>query len=329
MKNRGIILLIMGVLVTLSSCYYRHPDYSDNWDVTEEMQDSLRFVIHHHYTLNSNFSVVSDSMLLRKEHPLILSEVVEQDSIWVYNGSTLAVADITTIPEDSVDSVWVKVAESQEIMGWIHEKELLAEVIPDTPISKFIYMFSHWHVVLLLTIPFIVLMLYLLPRAIKKKKAFIHVNDIGSFYPILFCLLVAVSATLYGTIQGFAPETWVEYYFTPTLNPLHLPLILGIFMGSIWCIILVGIAMLDEVRRLLPVASAMTYLASVACVALICYIAFTILTIYYIGYPMLICYAVWAVYRFKQRGRLRYVCGNCGREIRSKGECPYCHAVNK
>jgi uncharacterized membrane protein len=290
------------------------------------MQDSLRFVIHHHYTLNSNFSVVSDSMLLRKEHPLILSEVVEQDSIWVYNGSTLAVADITTIPEDSVDSVWVKVAESQEVMGWIHEKELLAEVVPDTPISKFIYMFSHWHVVLLLAIPFIVLMLYLLPRAIKKKKAFIHVNDIGSFYPILFCLLVAVSATLYGTIQGFAPETWVEYYFTPTLNPLHLPFILGIFMGSI---ILVGIAMLDEVRRLLPVASAMTYLASVACVALICYIAFTILTIYYIGYPMLICYAVWAVYRFKQHGRLRYVCGNCGREIRSKGECPYCHAVNE
>ncbi len=329
MKGKSIMWLVLGVLITLSSCYYRHPDYSDNWDITEEEQDSLRFVIHHHYTLNSNFMVVSDSMLLRKEHPLILSETGGQDSLWVYNESTLAVADITTIPEDSVDSVWVKIAESQEVMGWIHEKELLANVVPDTPLSKFIYMFSHWHVVLLLAIPFMLLMLYLIPMCIKRKKPFIHIRDIGSFYPILFCLLVAISATLYGTLQGFAPQTWVEFYFNPTLNPLHLPFILGAFMGCIWCIILIGIAMLDEVHRMLPLTDAVIYLLSVVCVALFCYIIFTFLTLYYIGYPVLVLYAVWAIYRFKQRGRVLYTCGNCGKEIRKKGECPYCHAINE
>ena len=47
--------------------------------------------------------------------------------------------------------MWVKVARDQQLMGWIHEQDLLSSVVPNDPISRFIYLFSLRH------LPFFVL----------------------------------------------------------------------------------------------------------------------------------------------------------------------------
>lgn len=57
----------------------------------------------------------------------------------------MVVAEFAVHPEDAIDSVWVKLAHSQEIQGWIHERELLRSFVPTDSISQFIYFFSDTH----------------------------------------------------------------------------------------------------------------------------------------------------------------------------------------
>lgn len=40
----------------------------------------------------------------------------------------------------------------------------------------------------------------------------VYFNDIDSLYPLLLCLLMAFCATIYESIQVFAPETWQHFY---------------------------------------------------------------------------------------------------------------------
>ncbi|MDE5788422.1 MAG: zinc ribbon domain-containing protein, partial [Bacteroidaceae bacterium] len=67
----------------------------------------------------------------------------QANSFIVYKNDPLVVAQIEIIPEDPMDSVWVKVARDQMTQGWIHESELLEAVVPDDPISQGIYIFSN------------------------------------------------------------------------------------------------------------------------------------------------------------------------------------------
>ncbi|HBC29076.1 MAG TPA: beta-carotene 15,15'-monooxygenase, partial [Prevotellaceae bacterium] len=69
----------------------------------------------------------------------------DADSLFVLKGEQIVIAQIDIIPEDSVDSVWVKVARDQMLMGWVHGRELLSSVVPDDPVSKFIHAFSLRH----------------------------------------------------------------------------------------------------------------------------------------------------------------------------------------
>lgn len=53
------------------------------------------------YPLNSNFEVLSDSLLLQ--------QIPLTDVLPVYKGEKLVVAEFMTLPADTADSVWVKV----------------------------------------------------------------------------------------------------------------------------------------------------------------------------------------------------------------------------
>ena len=104
--------------------------------------DSISFYTTHHYTQNYNFLVTADSLWLVVQQP---SEVISDmmvDTITVARGDRLVVADIITLPTDTIDSVWVQVARDQLTMGWIREKTMLPGVAPDNPISQFITFFS-------------------------------------------------------------------------------------------------------------------------------------------------------------------------------------------
>ena len=309
---RALLLSLFAMFYSflMTSCYNQGPLTSDAWDLTSQQLDSISFYTTHHYTQNYNFVVTGDSLVVVAQQPEDMSvpEVVslemqttegemQKDSITIHRHERIVVADIKTLPADTIDSVWVKVARDQLTFGWVHEKELLAKVSPDDPISQFIDFFSDAHLLIFLAFGVIVVAIYGVRFLLKRGSKIVHFNDIPSFYPTVLCLLISASAVLYSSIQLFGAETWRHFYYHPSLNPFALPFWLGLFVSSVWAIIIVSIATVEDVTRHLPLGSSTLYLAGLAAVCAVCYVVFSITTLYYIGYPLLIAYFVFAVRR--------------------------------
>lgn len=333
MKNEKLemrnLFFIFSFLLLLSSCYNRGQLSPDAWDLTQQQLDSISFYTTHHYTQNYNFQVRVDSVPLIVQLPVEAINEMPIDTLMVYRNDHIVVADITTVPVDTIDSIWVKVARDQQTFGWIHEHDMLLAVSPDDPISEFIDVFSDVHLLVFLTFVVAVVAAYIYRRQMRRQAHLVHFNDIASFYPTLLCLLVASSATLYSSIQLFDPEKWRHFYFNPTLNPFAVPLSLGLFLVSVWVILIVAIAVLDDVRRLLPFGEAVLYLLGLGATCAVAYIVFSVLTLYYIGYPLLVAYCVFALWSYFSRPRPRYQCGRCGGLLYHKGTCPHCGAMNE
>ena len=232
------LVSIISVLVLLCSCYNKGQQTPDAWDLTEQQLDSISFYTTHHYTQNYNFQVRADSMPLIQQLPAEALSDMPVDTLMVYKNEHLVVADITTVPADTIDSIWVKVASDQLTFGWIHEHEMLKCVSPDDPISEFIDFFSDAHLLIFLAFIVVVGAVYVNRQLMSRQAKLVHFNDIASFYPSLLCLLVATSATLYSSIQLFDPEKWRHFYYHPTLNPFAVPLSLGLFLISVWAIVI-------------------------------------------------------------------------------------------
>ena len=292
------------------ACYNRGPITPDAWNLTEQQLDSISFYTTHHYTQNYNFIVTGDSLVVVAQQPeaMAVPEVVsieiesigqekQKDSITLRKNERIVVADIMTVPSDTIDSVWVKVARDQLTFGWIHENELLARVSPDDPISQFIDLFSNVHLLVFMAFCVVIVAAYGVRRLMRRGAKIVHFNDIPSFYPTTLCLLVASSAVLYSSIQIFGPESWRHFYYHPSLNPFGLPLHLGLFVSSVWAIIIVAIATVEDVSKHLPLGSAVLYLGGLIAVCAVDYVVFSITTLYYIGYPLLIAYFIFALRR--------------------------------
>lgn len=323
--------VIMALSILMSSCYQHKVDTSrlpKNFHFTERTIDSLSFFSVHHYTNNYNFVVKADSLVLLKQLPEEEVAGMQTDSFCVYKGDHVVVADIHMIPADSIDSVWVQLANDTSAFGWTRESQMLPKVMPDDPISEFISDFSNSHLIIFLTVVGIFLAGYCVWKLLRKKAYIVHFHDIDSFYTTLLCLIVASSATLYATIQMFTPNLWQHFYFHPTLNPFSVPPVLSIFLISVWAMLIVAIAALDDIRHILPAPQAILYTLGLAAVCAIDYIVFSITTLYYIGYLLLIAY-IWFALRRYFHNRSYYYCGQCGRRLHKKGKCPYCGAWNE
>ena len=296
--------------ILLCGCYNRGPITPDAWNLTEQQLDSISFYTTHHYTQNYNFVVTGDSLVVVAQQPeaMAIPDVVsieiesigeeqQKDSITLRKYEHIVVADIMTVPSDTIDSVWVKVARDQLTFGWIHEKELLAKVSPDDPISQFIDLFSNVHLLVFLAFCVVIVAAYGVRRLMRRGAKIVHFNDIPSFYPTTLCLLVASSAVLYSSIQLFGPESWRHFYYHPSLNPYALPWHLGLFVTSVWAIVIVAIATVDDVRHHLSLGQVILYLGGLAAVCAVLYVVFSITTLYYIGYPLLIAYFIFALRR--------------------------------
>lgn len=308
MRKLYLSFLIGFLSLVLTGCYNQGPITPDAWDLTEQQLDSISFYTTHHYTQNYNFVVTGDSLVVVAQQPedmaipdVVSSEIetvgveMQKDSITLRKNEHIVVADIKTVPADTIDSVWVKVARDQLTFGWIHENELLAKVSPDDPISQFIDFFSDAHMLIFLAFCVVVVAAYGVRKLMKRGAKIVHFNDIPSFYPTTLCLLVASSAVLYSSIQLFGPESWRHFYYHPSLNPFALPLHLGLFVSSVWAIVIVAIATVDDVTKKLPLGAAILYLSGLTAVCAVCYVVFSITTLYYIGYPLLIAYYVFAI----------------------------------
>ena len=313
------LFLLIGFLsqALLTSCYNRGPITPDAWDLTEQQLDSISFYTTHHYTQNYNFVVTGDSLVIVAQQPedmsvpdVVSSEIetvgveYQKDSITIRKYEHLVVADIKTVSVDTIDSIWVKVARDQLTFGWIHENELLAHVSPDDPISQFIDFFSDTHMLIFMAFCVLVVAAYGVRRLMKGGAKIVHFNDIPSFYPTTLCLLVASSAVLYSSIQLFGPESWRHFYYHPSLNPFALPLNLGLFVSSVWALVIVAIATVDDVTKKLPLGSAILYMCGLIAVCAVCYVIFSITTLYYIGYPLLIAYYYFAIKQLSQQPSL-------------------------
>ena len=323
------LVSIFVILVLLTSCYNRGQQTPDALSLTETQIDSISFYSTHHYTEGYNFRVHADSLPIIQQLPAEVVIDMPVDTLHLYKKDVVVVADIVTVPADTIDSVWVKVARDEFMLGWIHESELLPGVSPDDPISAFIDFFSDAHLLIFLGLIAVVGALYVLRHLMRLNAKIVHLNDIPSFYPTLLCLLLATSATLYSSIQLFDPEKWRHFYYHPTLNPYAVPFWLGLFLCSVWGILLIGVATVDDVRRRLPFGEALLYLLGLGAVCAVVYVVFSIFTLYFIGYPLLVAYIVWAVMRYKKQPRSRFLCGNCGAELQKKGRCPHCGVVNE
>lgn len=318
MKYAGYILGVICLLLCVTACHY-HTSLSSTGEGNPN--DSVTAVVREcPYALNSNFRVTADTLWLH-QLPLL-------DSIPVKEGDELVVAEITARKEMEGDSVWVKVARDQETIGWVPERQLLSHIVPVDPISRCIHLFSNSH-----ALPFFLVLavffLCFVYRALRRKQIkLIWLNDIDSVFPITLSWLMAAAATLYNSMQHFVPETWERYYYDPSLNPFDLPFVLGLFVLSVFLILLLGVALLDDLFHQTTMEVAFFYLLGLASCCIFLYIFFTYLWVY-LAYVAFIAYSVWCVRRLRKANSYPYACGACGAKMRSKGICPHCGALNE
>lgn len=328
MRNKWLYILLV---VALSSCGWteRMSDVQEErasaddletdtlLELTQKQADSLEFRLLHHYTNNFNFVVKADSLLL------IPREDELADTSRVRKNDCLAVADIR-----ESDTIWIKVARDQFTMGWISEDELLQGVVPDDPISQVIDVLTSSRYIWMTVVVVLGLLGFVLKRRGKQLQIF-RFDEMDSFYPTLFLILVSLVACLYVSIQHFAPEFWQEYYFHPTLNPLILPPVMAILLTLVWIVIIVFIAMLVDVYHHFYFFPGLMYILEMLGAAMISYLVIKWTTSFYVGYALLAAYIIFLLWIYIKYIRCKFVCGSCGRRIKAKGVCPHCGKINK
>ena len=321
MRNR-IILLCLLLSCCLASCRYARPNLDDE-ALSNKTRDSLTYLYERHYTWNTNLEVRNDSVSLA-------SLPVKDRYNMLHKGDRVVVAEFAVHPTDSVDSIWVKLAHTQEVQGWIRESDMMRAFAPTDSISQAIYLFSDTHASYFVIIFALFVAAWLFRAFRRKQLQMVYFNDIDSLYPLLLCLLMAFSATVYESMQVFVPETWQHFYFNPTLSPFKVPFVLSVFLLSLWLFVIVLLAVLDDLFRQLTPAAAVFYLLGLASCCIFCYFFFILTTYIYIGYFFFIAF-LWIFFRKLQTSlsASRYRCGNCGQKLKEKGVCPRCGAVNE
>ncbi len=306
LKRKTTIWLVMllGILLMLSSCYHRHNSHQQHAAMVEysdRQLDSILFSTTHHYTNKYNFLVFKDSLELMRQQPEEYISGLKVDTFAVKKNHLLVVTDIRMVPQDSIDSVWVQLATENNDFGWVRESKLLRRVVPDDPISEFIMTFSNVHLLIFLVVIVVITMAYLVRKVFHSNGKIVHFNDIDSPYPVTLVLLVSISAAFYGWIQSFEPEMWRHFYFHPSLNPFAVPHLLGVFLALVWAVLIVALACVDEVYHRLTFGEGLLYLGGLAGVCALDYIIFSVLSLYYIGYVLLIAYIYFAIKAYRRK----------------------------
>ena len=296
--------MLLGILLMLSSCYHRHNSHQQHAAMVEysdRQLDSISFSTTHHYTNKYNFLVFKDSLELMRQQPEEYISGLKVDTFAVKKNHLLVVTDIRMVPQDSIDSVWVQLAAENNDFGWVRESKLLPRVVPDDPISEFIMTFSNVHLLIFLVVIVVIAMAYLVRKVFHSNGKIVHFNDIDSPYPETLVLLVSISAAFYGWIQSFEPEMWRHFYFHPSLNPFAVPHLLGVFLALAWAVLIVALACVDEVYHRLTFGEGLLYLGGLAGVCALDYIIFSVLSLYYIGYVLLIAYIYFAIKAYRRK----------------------------
>ncbi|MCQ2096206.1 MAG: hypothetical protein MJY59_05650 [Bacteroidaceae bacterium] len=218
MRYIPVILLLL--LFALPVSAQRWQDTDTLCELTQAQVDSLCFRFSHHYTINFNFRLKSDSLVL------IPNESDFVDTCVVLRDELLVVADIR-----QADTVWVKLYRDQITMGWVSEQELLRSAIPDDVISEIIDFFES-HTILL----------YLILSALLAVGVLMY--RINRLYSVAYVLLtLALSMSVWYVVET-QHDFWQEFYFHPTLNPFVLPRELKVAVLLFWTECVMSIALI-------------------------------------------------------------------------------------
>lgn len=283
---KRFILSLLFIIIAFCNSNAQNPFVSDSdsvalIDLTPTQKDSLLFRLKHHYSENFNFLVKSDSiMLVPREGDII------QDTCWVYKDELIAVAEIKML-QDSIDSVWVKVAHDQYTMGWIPEKDLLESAIPHDQISAMIYILTNSRAFWMTALILFGILAYYLHRGESRQLYILNFKEMRSVYPFVFVALVAIMASVYSSVQCFVPEYWQEYYYHPVLSPIGLPLIMAVLLSLAWLVVIIFIAVVDEVYHHFYFVAGITYIFELLGIAMFSYLVISWTTSIYIGYTIL------------------------------------------
>ena len=319
---RRLLWGVLCLMVLLASCRYVPPELSDE-EMDQRARDSVAYLFDHHYTWNTNLVLQVDSVDL-------MALPLKESFSTLYEGDRVVVADLDVHPNDTVDSVWVKLAHSQEVQGWLRESEMKRAFVPADSISQAIYLFSDTHVPYFIIICALFVGFWLVRMLRRKSLRRTGFSDIDSVYPLLLCLLMALCATLYESMQVFVPDTWEHFYYNPTLSPFRVPFLLSLFLAGLWAFVVVLVATVDVLFRRLSLVTALYYLLGLASACIFCYFFFILTTGIYVGYLFLLVLAVFFVRALRRSLHTSaYRCGNCGEALSRKGICPYCGALNE
>ncbi len=230
-----------------------------------------------------------------------------QDTVYVHENERVAIADILTSDslEITSDTSWVQLMRDATTFGWIEEMSMRKQVVPADPISQGIKAFSDNHLLVFLIFIAISLAMYWLRKKFNMKVQIVHLNDIQSAYPAALCVFMAINATIYATIQMLYHETWQQFYYHPTLNPLATSGIISTFLVLVWIIIIMAVACISEVFKLLKPVQAILYTFGLISVCALDYIVFSQLTLCYIGYPLLLFY-IYFTFISRKKHRLNH-----------------------
>ncbi|MBQ8009261.1 MAG: hypothetical protein IJ256_07060 [Bacteroidaceae bacterium] len=319
---RRLLYILIG-LFTLASCHYERSPLLDKEDLDQQTRDSLVMLYERHYAPGTNLELESDSLNLA-------CLPLQNCTNMIYKGERVVVAEIRKDTADVVDSIWVKLAHSDGVQGWVHEQDFKSQFVPVDSISQAIYVFSGTNKAAFVFMLTIFIAFFLIRNYQREPFKLVWFNDIESLYPLFLCLVVSCSASLYESMQLFVPDTWETYYYNPTFSPFKVPLLLGLFLGSLWLIIIASIAAVNETFRHLSGWSVLYYLVGLIAACLFCYLFFMLTTHLYIGYFFLFLFFLAFLRRLWLRSlRYPYRCGQCGQKLRQKGICPHCGALNQ
>ncbi len=318
---QGILLFLCAVF---AACVRQgEKPYISGGKVSQRAVDSLVCLQERHYTWGSNFKVVADSLRLE-------SFPVKGRGAVVYRGERVVVAEFMVQPADSVDSIWVKVAHSQEVQGWLRESELLPRIVPDDPVSRFIHFFSGVRVLAFMALlsVFAVFSLFLYSR--RRGGFLLCPVAADGFYPLLWLSFLSLAAVSYGTLRRFFPEVWLHFYFNPVLNPFAHPFVLCAFLSCVWASLVALLAAVDDLFRHSSSHEFFVCMLGWFALGMACGLFFAFATYYYVGYALCALWLACLVKRYRScQGGRAYRCGHCGAWLQSKGACPCCGALNE
>lgn len=233
------------------------------------------------YAPDTNLELVADSVRLA------CLPVMECYSM-LYKGNRVVVAETALHPTDSVCPVWVKLAHSQEIQGWVPEQVLMRDFVPADVIAQSIYLWGHtWRAAALVLVACAVVWQAVAGwwrRCSRRQMLRGMFGRTGAFYPLLLLFSFAFCATAYATLVRWAPDAWLRYYFCPKLAPWDVPWPVAPLVCGWWLVLLSWLALADVAFRCLSLPEAVGCLLRWLSAGVLCYVLFLWGTWSYVGY---------------------------------------------